>query len=96
MTTGRAGALHNCDARRFPIIMGAHATVSNGGRPSRTRPDVYVDYLVCADCGLRLESLHRYADSAALFVLYTREPGALWNSPTDRCDALASRLPWPE
>ena len=77
------------DPRLFPIIMGAHDMVSNGGWPSPTRPDAYVDCLVCADCGLRLESVHRYADGAALFALYTWEPGALWNSPPERCDALA-------
>ena len=84
-----AGAFHNGDARQYPIITGAHDMVSNGGWPSPANPDAYVDCLVCADCGLRLESMHRYADGAALFALYTWEPGAPWNSPPDRCDALA-------
>lgn len=97
MTTGcaGAGAFHNGDTRLYPIIMRAHDMVSNGSSPSPARADAYVDCLVCADCGLLLESVHRYADGAALFALYTWEPGALWNSLPDRCDTLASRLPWP-
>ena len=97
MTASRVGAnaIYNGDARLYPIIMGAHDMVSRGGWSSPTRADAYVDCLVYADCGLRLESVHRYADGATLFAHYTREPGAPWNSPPDRCDALASRLPWP-
>lgn len=84
-----AGAFHNGDPRLYPIIMGAHDMAPNGGWPSPANPDACVDCLVCADCGLRLESVHRYADGAALSALYTWEPGAPWNSPPDRCDALA-------
>ena len=44
-----AGAFHNGDPRLYLIITCAHDMAPNGGWPSPTNPDAYVDYLVCAE-----------------------------------------------